>query len=398
MAYDFVQFLFMFFDDWKFNYELIFFYQKWPKDFMETLWRESWAAFFLVLLEGYWINFNDRLGFVLLLSSLKDFSWTSFLYSFNLTIALNAFWITAPFVTPWFWFNFVLFFVEKFKLDEIYWAWFLFNHYDAFRLEWSLGAFEDINSILLHESIIQIASTGRGEDHPINFRDLISKDEFNNYVNNYFFLQLSELKPVLGRESSEAPFSFLSPNGLIVYSLNEVMFLSDIFMARQFKKDLYYAVDFFKIYNKDKNSDDLFVWLDYVPYAENKKYPYKSLSANDYLVPKFTFLTEIGPDFYLNLRKYEESFSLPYFRYFFHRYQELVTHVLSKGSVFEKELSETVLERKYLYGGVSHVIIAYDPSKESNVVLTLDGKGKRAVVVQDIYGNIIYFNVYRRKF
>lgn len=116
------------------------------------------------------------------------------------------------------------------------------------------------------------------------------------------------------------------------------------------------------------------------------------------MVPKFTFLTEIGPDFYLNLRKYEESFSLPYFRYFFHRYQELVTHVLSKGSVFEKELSETVLERKYLYGGVSHVIIAYDPSKESNVVLTLDGKGKRAVVVQDIYGNIIYFNVYRRKF
>lgn len=120
-------------------------------------------------------------------------------------------------------------------------------------------------------------------------------------------------------------------------------------------------------------------------------------SQKEYLVPKFTFFTEIGPDFYLNLRNYEKTFSLTYHRYFFHRYQELITHVLSTGSLLEKRLAETVLERKYLYNGVSHVVISYDPIEISEIHLTLDEESKRAVVTLDIYGNIVYYNALKTK-
>lgn len=122
-----------------------------------------------------------------------------------------------------------------------------------------MSVLESVDSTLLFESIIEIASIGLGKDHPINFRNSIGFEEFNQKVGDFFFLQKKNLQPILGRESTEAPFSFLSTNGLLVYSLSEVMFLSDIFMSKDFNKNLYYSVDFFKYYNNKLNSNELLV-------------------------------------------------------------------------------------------------------------------------------------------
>jgi len=96
---------------------------------------------------------------------------------------------------------------------------------------------------------------------------------------------------------------------------------------------------------------------------------------NSKMFPKFTFLKEIGPDFYLNLRSYEETFTLVNLRYFFHRYQELINHTLSVGQIFEKGYSETILERKYMYGGVPYTKSSFEKD-DDRTVMNLEGKSR----------------------
>jgi len=64
-----------------------------------------------------------------------------------------------------------------------------------------------------------------------------------------YFLEAQTLKPLLSRENNQAPFSFMDKEGVVVYSPEEIDYLSYKYTTQDFNVNLYSAIDFLQNYN-----------------------------------------------------------------------------------------------------------------------------------------------------
>lgn len=265
----------------------------------------------------------------------------------------------------------------------------VFNKYTSFWANESLDLVVFTESVnIMHNNTMNLLNKDER-----NYKVFLNQEEFNCISYNNCFVTTSEFKPVFSRESYVAPFSFFSAKGFLVFSRQEMDYISFLFENKKYNSDLYSAINFLAQYgevlpnNNLKKTDKLYLWINTRPYyfAYDSFYGFKELSLTNYKI-NISFLKEIGPDFYLNLRNYENELDLPLFRYFFNRYQYLITYALPKT---QPGLSETALEMKHLYIPQNFINLSFDELDIGKVPYK-SASHKNIRVFLDIYGNLIY--------
>lgn len=373
----------------------------WPWKWIEWKDREDFAFLVINTSLDYVQDYINQYGYFFLLASYDWFSVSSFVYSFKPDLIYYIFWISAPFTVPLFWVN-LLFAIDKWIHSswDLYYTQFkyfraLHNNEYIFLLEWEPNTKNTLDTILYHDIITYFIKTDPFQQKWISSRNVLSKNDFNKNINDLYFLEAQTLKPLLSRENNQAPFSFMDKEGVVVYSPEEIDYLSYKYTTQDFNVNLYSAIDFLQNYNPsfyNKSEEEMiYLWQIYKNISLKISNDNDTTTLHSRLLPHFSFLTEIGPDFYLNLKRYEDVFSVSKVRFFFFKYQELVGHVFSCGNVLEKQTTDTVLDRKYLYDRSLPSKISFESLKTTDSLpLT---KGIWIEISQDIYGNVMFVEV-----
>lgn len=152
-------------------------------------------------------------------------------------------------------------------------------------------------------------------------------DDFrkSNASKPYLHLQDAKSEFFMLREAIHAPYSFAIADGLIVLSRAEERFLSSLAINNEFSNQRYLAYDFLSEYNEGYKSNRKYLTRMTHSFAGFGQFGLFQDPVDLYPASYFTF--DVGSNFYANLKIYETELGIRKLRYFFNRYQWLVSDI-----------------------------------------------------------------------
>lgn len=215
-------------------------------------------------------------------------------------------------------------------------------------------------------------------------------DDFrkSNASKPYLHLQDAKSEFFMLREAIHAPYSFAIADGLIVLSRAEERFLSSLAINNEFSNQRYLAYDFLSEYNEGYKSNRKYLTRMTHSFAGFGQFGLFQDPVDLYPASYFTF--DVGSNFYANLKTYETELGIRKLRYFFNRYQWLVSDIFPYTSDI-RVWSDIFIEmcRREIPGMIHMRFVNTKQMPELS-----DEELKEVPVVRiatDIYGNFIYY-------
>jgi len=369
----------------------LFEFFKWP------LYLNEHHLFMIIIkmTEFYWEHFGTSLGFFLTLSSQSNLGLLHLYYLFQPHIIMFFFWELVALGAPSFWDLLVNKSVTFFLKKEAYIMRVFVGDKDIMGVDpfWYSESTEDI----LFTDILDCVTFGlQGSEEFLGLRkEIYEISDFIDINLSRNQMDFEQLKPKIYRENNEAPFSFMNDKGFILYTQQEIKQLSDKLMYPTQENKLFSSVDFLKLDKSYHYSNDLtrFAWWLEYQFPEDNIYNLYGVHTQPLPVkPTFYFLKDIGPDFYGNLRSYENELNIPKLRNFFLKYQLLIKHVWPYGKL-PKEIPYSVIELENLYRLQGVISIKFKDNSYGKWYFNYKVRPFLRITC-DVYGNIIYLYKY----
>lgn len=281
-------------------------------------------------------------------------------------------------------------------LDEQFIKWYTYESY----LTNAVNYTKLVENGLEWESAINVISFGKGL---IDIKKICSMETNLYGIYNYtdfekaqtakpnVFLQTIDDKPFIIREAIQAPYSIAISDGMVVLTKAEERYLSLWAANHKYSKQDYLAYDFLSEYNSGYSTRNKFpTGMVYDVGNSGVLSSYGLFPDKENLYPYSSFTLDVSPNFYANLRTYERDLGIRKLRYFFNRYQWLISDIFPYTSDFRvwSEIFVDMCRREI--PGMIHM--RFSNTKQIPELMESDVKNIPVIKISvDIYGNIVYY-------